>query len=325
MSRFYDTLKQANRFLSTPKEKTEAPPQSEVADVLAILNEPGPSQVPTPPDGPLEKQSGITGPLLPAEDCAIEDASRLTEGPPAATIPRNGSFGTFATASVDNKARLFSHTVDSMITEHYRLLRTQILQQQANRMFRSVLITSPGPGEGKTVTLLNLGLIFAMLPSFQVLVVDGDLRRGDVGKWLGIQNDHAGLSDFIEGTVQLEEAVLKSPSVPIRFMVRGNSKLPPAELLHSPRLRSGLQEMAAQFDLVLVDSPPTNLLADAQLLASACDAVVLVARAFSTSQKALEEATQKLRPFRLIGCVLNGGPPTRPYYQYSYSDLRERS
>lgn len=317
MSRFYDVLRQASRSLHTPPEQSNDL-QAEVADMLATVNEPGASQVAPSQVSPAEKESRATGPLLGTEDWVVEDVSRPTEEAPAAPIPRNGSFGTSTNTRLDHKARLLPHAADSMIVEHYRLLRTQILQQQANRMFRTVLVTSPGPREGKTVTLLNLGLIFAMLPSFKVLVVDGDLRRGDMGNWLGLKKDHVGLSDLIEGSVQLEEAVLKSPEIPISFLVRGSSKLSPAELLHSAQLRSGLEEMAARFDLVLVDSPPTNLLTDAQLLASACDAVLLVVRAFMTSQKALEEAMQKLLAFRVIGSVLNGTAPTRPYYGYSY-------
>jgi capsular exopolysaccharide synthesis family protein len=225
---------------------------------------------------------------------------------------------------LDAKTRLLLHTSDARIVEHYRLLRTQILQQQANRMFRSILITSPGPGEGKTVTGLNLALVFAMLPSFQVLVVEGDLRKGELGKWLGLGNDQPGLGDLIEGSASLEETVLKSLEIPVSFMVRGNSKLSPAELLCSPRLRSSLQEMTGHFDLVLVDSPPTNLLTDAQLLASACDAVLVVVRAFMTSQKELEDAMQKLLPFRLIGSVLNAGAPARSYDGYAYYRDGER-
>ena len=322
MSRFYDVLRQASRSLHAPPEKTGVEQSNdfpaEMADMLATGNEPGASQVDASPGSPAENESRATGPLQGAEDWVGGDVARPMERTPAAPIPQNGSFGTSTNTRLDHKARLLSHAADSMIAEHYRLLRTQILQQQANRMFRTVLVTSAGPREGKTVTLLNLGLIFAMLPSFKVLVVDGDLRRGDMGKWLGLKKDHVGLSDLIEGSVQLEEAVLKSPEIPISFMVRGNSKLSPPELLHSPQLRTGLQEIAARFDLVLVDSPPTNLLTDAQLLASACDAVLLVVRAFMTSQKALEEAMQKLLAFRVIGSVLNGTAPTRPYYGYSY-------
>ena len=324
MSRFYDVLRQASRSLHTPPEQSNDL-QAEIADLLATVQEPGASQVIPSQASPVEKDPHAGGPLHGAEYWVEGDASHPTEEAPAAPIPRNGSYGTSTNARLDHKARLLPHAANSMIAEHYRLLRTQILREQANRMFRTVLVTSAGPGEGKTVTLLNLGLAFAMLPSFKVLVVEGDLRRGDIGKWLGIKEDHAGLSDLIEGSVQLEETVLKSPEIPISFIVRGNSKLPPAELLHSPRLRAGLREMAARFDLVLVDSPPTNLLTDAQLLASACDAVLLVVRAFLTSQKQLEEAMQKLLAFRVIGSVLNGGPSIRPYYGYSYHRDGERS
>ena len=317
MSRFYDVLKQASQSLHAPQERTGVEQSdglpAEVSDLLGSLKAPEPSQAANPP----EVQSCAPVPLFHAEDFAVEDVSRPPEATPSVPIPRNGSFGTSATTRLDHKARLLLHAADSKIVEHYRLLRTQILQQQAESMFRTLLVTSPGPGEGKTVTLLNLGLTFAMLPSFKVLVLDGDLRKGDMGKWLGIKNDHPGFSDLIEGSVQLEEAVLRSREIPISFMVRGSSKLSPAELLHSPQLTTSLREMAAQFDLVLVDSPPANLVTDAQLLASACDAVLLVVRAFATSQKALEEATNKLLPFRVIGNVLNGASAIGSSYGYS--------
>jgi capsular exopolysaccharide synthesis family protein len=322
MSRFYDALRQANRFPGTPEEESSAPIPSGIAEMMAGLSKPETAAAPSSEEFPADEheQAGAPSPVpLPApRNGTGEEAVRETYSAPAAAIPRNGSFGTPILTSADHKARLISHATDSMVSEHYRLLRTQILQQQANRMFRTVLITSPNPGEGKTVTLLNLGLIFAMLPSSRVLVVDGDLRKGNVGRWLGVRDDQPGLSNLIEGSIRLEEAVLQSPSVPVRFMVRGNSGLPPAELLHSSKLKGIFQELAARFDLVLVDSPPANLLTDAQLLASACDAVLLVARAFSTSQKGLEEAAEQLRPFYLIGCILNGSPSTRRSYQYGY-------
>ncbi|OFW33774.1 MAG: hypothetical protein A3J28_04700 [Acidobacteria bacterium RIFCSPLOWO2_12_FULL_60_22] len=317
MSRFYDVLKQASRTLHTPQEKTGAEESgglpAEVADMLATVSEPGSSQVADSPASLLEKQSCATGS---PEHWVADDIPQPADDAPSVPIPRNGSFGTSANLRLDHKARLLSNATDSMIVEHYRLLRTQVLQQQAAKMFRTLLVTSPGPGEGKTVTVLNLGLTFAMLPSFKVLVVEGDLRRGSMGKWFGINEDQPGLSNLVEGSVQLEEAVLKSGEIPFSFMVRGNSKLSAAELLHSPQLGTSLQEMATRYDLVIVDSPPANLVTDAQLLASACDAVLLVVRAFATSQKALEEATSKLLPFRVIGTVLNGASVIGPSYGY---------
>jgi capsular exopolysaccharide synthesis family protein len=217
----------------------------------------------------------------------------------------------------DPKARLITNAADSVVTEYYRRLRTKILQQQATKPFRSLLVVSPSPREGKTVTVLNLGLTFATLPSFKILVVDGDLRKGNIGKLLGVEN-HLGLTNLLDGSATLGEAVLKCADVPVHILPRGNSKVPPAELLHSPQLGKQLRLVSEQFDLVLVDSAPVNLITDTQLLAGSSDAILLVARAFSTTRKSLELAVQDLSQFRIIGTVLNGGPRSQGYHYKGY-------
>ena len=179
------------------------------------------------------------------------------------------------------------------------------------------MVASPNPQEGKTVTTLNLALSFAMLPSCRVLVVDGDLRQGSLGKWLA-GDGRPGLSNLIDGTAWISDIVLKSDHFPRRFVLRGNSKAPAGELLNAPRLNGYFRQLAEQFDLVLVDSPPLNLVTDAQLLADCCDGVLLVARAFSTTRKALEKAVQDLQPFRILGAVLNGGSSVSPYRRYNH-------
>ena len=195
------------------------------------------------------------------------------------------------------------------------------MQQHAVKPFRSLLVTSPNPGEGKSVTALNLGLSFAMLPNFRVVVVDGDLRKGSLGKWLGVE-DRPGLSNLIDGTAKLEDVVLKSDDSPMCFVVRGTSSAAPAELLNSAELGSHLRRLGEHFDLIVVDSPPMNLITDTQLLAVGCDAVLLVARAFSTTCKAFEKTVQDLAPFRVIGTILNGGIKKRRgyggYYGYKF-------
>jgi Mrp family chromosome partitioning ATPase len=112
--------------------------------------------------------------------------------------------------------------------------------------------------------------------------------------------------------------VLKSDDNPMHVVLRGTSEVPPPELLNNASLGMHLRRLAEYFDLVLVDSPPVNLLADAYLLANHCDAVMLIARAFSTNQKDFDKAVQDLRRFRIIGTVLNGGAggltPRRDYY-----------
>ena len=83
--------------------------------------------------------------------------------------------------------------------------------------------------------------------------------------------------------------------------------MPAAELLNSPQLGFCIQKVSEYFSLVLIDSPPVNVVTDAQLLANSCDAVLLVVRAFVTTRKSLERTVQELQPFRVLGTVLNCG------------------
>ena len=216
---------------------------------------------------------------------------------------------------LDPRLPLMPHTEDNCIVEQYRKLRTKLQQENEAKPIHSLLVASPGPGEGKTVTVMNLALSFAMLPDFKVLVIDGDLRKGSVAKWLGLQGV-AGLSNVIDGSAKLEEVIFKGEDLHIYFMPAGTSQKPAAELLTSPALGKSIQDLAEHFDLILMDSPPVNLLTDAQMLAASCDAILLVARAFTTSSKALQKTLAELSSHRLVGTVLNGGMRGREYKNY---------
>ena len=291
MSRFYQVLKEASRDRQdTKREDAEGElVASRIRDIdLPVLTDTSETAVPV---AVLADE-----PRGPSSEEVIETVVH----------PLNWVIGNQAKVVLDQKQRLIPHAMDPVVLEHYRTLRTKILQEQSQRGFRSLIVTSPSPQEGKTVTVLNLGLCFAMLPSFKILVIDGDLRRGSLGNWLGMENT-AGLSNLIDGSAKLEDAVWKSDENSMNFMLRGTSEIPPGELLQSSQLKNHLLRMTELFDLVLVDSPPVNLMADAQLLAGNCDAVLLIARAFSTTRKALEKAVQNLLPFRVIGTVLNAG------------------
>ena len=239
--------------------------------------------------------------VFPEEEQRLADSANIAE-----------SIATPVEVALDPSARLIPHAVKS-VAENYRRLRTKILQLQEEKGFRSLVVTSATPQEGKTVTVLNLGLSLATLPSFKVLVMDGDLRRGSLGNWLGVNAQCPGLSNLIEGTVQLDEVILKSDRIPIHVITRGNTQVPD---LHSSELSEHFQRLNELYDLVLVDSPPVNLIADVQLLAASCDAVLLVARAFSTSKKDFERAVRELQRFKVIGTVLNAGG-SQDYYRYA--------
>jgi capsular exopolysaccharide synthesis family protein len=326
MSRFYEALREASRSPIKPDAKSaEGSP-----DVLGLVD-----SLASGIEAPAVKEQEVSDPPPQQEsrESSLESLHRdLVESakaqfhasaPQRDVVPQNGSAPhPVYEAPVNTQIRfdpnspLVTQAVDQAAVEHYRRLRTKILQQHADKPFKSLLVASPSPQEGKTVTVLNLGLSFAMLPDFKVLIVDGDLRRGTIGKLLGI-DDPPGLSNLMEGTAQLSDVVLHCSDLPLHFVLRGTSKVSPAELLHSPHVGDVFRRMTEAYDLVLVDSAPVNLITDAQLLAGTCEAVLLVARAFSTTRKGLEQAARELNAFRIIGTVLNGGTRAQLYRGYS--------
>jgi capsular exopolysaccharide synthesis family protein len=293
MSRFFETLKEASRSQPNPEPAPDVRPADQAMAATAAFVFPPLAEVPVPETEPADP--AFTQDELPAT--------------------RNGFRVQTISFHLDKKVPLIPHTVDNSIVEQYRRLRTKIQQQHTQLPIASILVASPGPGEGKTLTAINLGLSFAMLSTMRVLVVDGDLRKGTVGKWLGV-DDLPGFSNVIEGSATLEEVIFKAEELPVHFMFRGTSKKNSAELLNSRVLPQAMDRLKRDFDLVIVDSPPVNLIADAQMLAGSCDGVLLVARAFKTSNKAFQRMLKDLQPFRIVGTVLNGGMRAQLYHNY---------
>lgn len=263
----------------------------------------------------VEGKAEIAAPISPHTSSAVLTDPLEVDLTAPAPAPASKVAGIFQKTVLDRRARLIPHIADAGVVERYRMLRVKIMQERERAPFRSLLVASPNPQEGKTVTVLNLALSFATLPTFKVLVVDGDMRRGTLGSWLGVDDNRAGLSNLIDGSATLEDVVLESPDLPMHFILRGNSQ---AHDLESSHYAASFQKMAELYDLVLVDSPPVNVITDAQLLAANCDAVLLVARAFSTTRKALEHAVQNLQSFRMIGTILNAGEATSPHRYNGY-------
>jgi capsular exopolysaccharide synthesis family protein len=292
MSRLYEALKEANR------NRGNGNGHDHLLEALRVNGMEVPSE-----NGKIEPPHpvvALNGNEHYSEERAAVDLSSSLE----VDEPESTELATEAQAGLDHKARLLPYATNPTIVDHYRRLRTKILQQRELKPFRSLLVTSASPQEGKTVTVLNLALSFATLPNFKVIVIDGDLRRGTLGTLLGADDDHPGLSNLFQGSAKLEDVVLKSDQLPMHFMVRGKAQV---HDLHPSRFAGHIQRLGEIYDLVLIDSPPVNILADVQMLAANSDAVLLVARAFATTRKSLERAAQELAPFRILGAVLNAG------------------
>jgi capsular exopolysaccharide synthesis family protein len=327
MSRFYEALREASRSPAKPDaESAEGAPKGfELVEGIASRIEAAVVKEQELSASPLQQTNrefsleSLHQDLLESAKAQFPSSAPRRDVAPQKNVaaPHQAVSASVKTQiRFDPNAHLITQSVDQAAVEHYRRLRTKILQQHADKPFKSLLIASPNPQEGKTVTVLNLGVSFAMVPDFKVLVVDGDLRRGTIGKLLGI-DDHPGFSNLLDGTAQLNDVVLQCSDLPVHFMLRGNSKVAPAELLQSSHVDDVFRRMTEEFDLVLMDSPPVNLITDAQLLAGHCEAVLLVARAFSTTRKGLEQTARELNAFRVIGTVLNGSTRAQLYRRYS--------
>ena len=300
MSRFYEALKQASRSLNVQQEITGAGNP----DIAPILNEPEVSET---------AEIADLSPLSAGEAFSASSEPAISVQAVAPSAP----LGVATDAVLDKRARLIPNAEEPVILEHYRLLRTKIMQARAEKMFQSLLVASAIPGEGKTLTTLNLAFAFAMLPSFKVLVVDGDIRRGNLSRSFSVESLR-GLSNLLDGSARLNETVRKSAHIPFWYVTCGNSRLPAPELLalETSRWPALVRKMREHFDLIVVDSPPVSLVADAQLLAAGCEAVLLVARAFHSSCEALQKVSQEFRTSRVIGTVLNGSLTEGSYRRY---------
>ena len=211
----------------------------------------------------------------------------------------------------------------SVPSEHYRALKTKVLQFHESRGFKTLLVTSSGMSEGKTMTATNLALTMAKEINIRVLLVDGDLRRPAVHKILGFSYE-TGFADYLSGHIAMEEIVLAT-QIP-NFSVVPAGKIPdnPVELLNSQRMRSFLTYVTDKFDWIIFDSPPVAAMADSEILSTVTDGVLLVVRALVTPSDMLAKSIEALKGKNILGVVLNGFEDDKAkkysyYYQQSGS------
>jgi len=204
-------------------------------------------------------------------------------------------------------------------SEAYRALRTSVTFVNAEeRALRLICVTSPGPGEGKSTTAANLAITLAQQGA-HTLLVDADLRRPLVHRAFNLVQE-PGLTDILVGTAMLREAV--RPNVVPNLDVLPAGALPPnpSELLGSAAMHRLLDDLRAEYDTVIFDSPPALAVTDATVLGASSDAVILVLRAGETEEHAAQQAVEQLRRVhaRVAGAVLNGVAMNGDKYYYYY-------
>ena len=224
-----------------------------------------------------------------------------------------------AKLNVEANDKLIVVNRNYLSTEQYRRLAATLHEAQIDKGLKSVLVTSAVPREGKTLTVVNLALTLSESYGRQVLLVDADLRRPSVHEMLGIPNE-PGLSELLRSN-RVDPPILQvSPRLAV--LPAGRVHDNPLAGLSSDRMRTFLDEVSAQFQWVLLDTPPVGLLPDAQLLGRVAQAAVFVIRAGATPYAVVERAISELGRDCIIGTVLNGVeertlPATSYYGEYA--------
>src|SRR6266478_394684 len=227
-----------------------------------------------------------------------------------------------------NPDDLSVHRLDKLkqqggVAESYRVVRSAIIFSTPREKLRSMLVTSAVPREGKTTTCVNLAIGFSQVED-RVLLIDADLRRGEVHKYFGFEKDK-GLADILRGEATPEDVIKRGEVAKLDVINCGAYPANPAELLLGWRLKEFLDWAYKHYDRVVVDCPPVMGIADSAILGSAVDGVLFIIWAGRTSRRYVRVAkmTAVSRGAKVFGFVLNNLEPGRVgyyhYYPYYYS------
>jgi receptor protein-tyrosine kinase len=221
-----------------------------------------------------------------------------------------------------------SRTAGPMLVEQFRTLAATLLGAQGAQPIKSVIVTSPSPGDGKTHVAINLALTLSDSFRRRVLLIDADLRRPSLHRVFSVPNTQ-GLSEALKAKTDEKVAAVQI-SETLTLLPSGRPDADPLGGLSSERIKRIIADAASRFDWVIVDCPPVGVLADARLVAETVDAAVLVVRAGVTRFPDLQAAADAIGRERILGVVLNAVEPVEirggSYYRdYYYQREPEKS
>jgi protein-tyrosine kinase len=248
-----------------------------------------------------------------AEESARETA--LGEG----EVSSNGD-GEVIKVRADASYPLLVNQEQVVASEHFGVLRSRLLNAQARLGLRSVIVTSPQKGEGKSLVSLNLAISLAQLERHRILLVDGDLRIKGISHLLKVESE-SGLSDFLRGKTSFASCIRRT-NFPYLMVAGAGTQAEdclPA-ILEGSRWPEFLEKAREVADLIIVDSVPVAApIADFELLSAPCDATVLIVHLRKTTREALALTLQQMDS-KLVGVIINNQEPQMgsDYHSYYY-------
>jgi capsular exopolysaccharide synthesis family protein len=290
MSRIFDSLRKAGG-----KAADVALP---LIDKTAMANAASPSSVPAPADS----RAGT-------EDAELKPASkiRVVKARPLSDLPILPFDGTHPASA-----------------EQYRIVRTKIVQHPLQP--RLLAVSSPGAGDGKTISALNIAGALSLKGEVKVLLVEADLRHSNFCSLLQL-SDEPGLIDVLARKCTLEEAVMEIEQLPNLFLLGAGAFRPDAsELLDSPFGRAIFQTLRKKFHYVVFDCPPVGAIADYEVIQAVADGVIVVLRPDHSNRSAALELLSSLPKEKVLGVVINHVKPwllwRNAHSSYYYAESR---
>lgn len=208
----------------------------------------------------------------------------------------------------------------SPVSEQYRTIRTNLqFASSVDRKLQTIVITSSGPGEGKSTTSANLAVVFAKSGQ-NVLLVDADMRKPTVYKTFQLTNN-IGLSTVLSTGASVYESAQRTTIPNLSVLTSGPKPPNPSELLGSTRMDQVIAEAKELYDIIIFDMPPVVAVTDAQIMSSKADGTLLVIRENVTKKDDATKAKELLQlvQARMLGVVYNGAEQSKDQGYYYYS------
>jgi len=208
----------------------------------------------------------------------------------------------------------------ALITEQYKILRTNVLSINKVKPPKILVVTSSIHSEGKTITALNLAVTIAQSTQKpKVLLIDADMRRGRIAKYLGV-TQKMGLSEILTEQVKPSDALFNIDMENLTFVSSGSVPSNPVELLSSDRMRKFLILMKTKFDQIIIDTPPVISVTDAGIIGPMSDGVLMVIQAGRTQRGVVKRAVELLHQAhsKVLGHILTNIEYHLPEYIYRY-------
>ena len=201
--------------------------------------------------------------------------------------------------------------------EEFRTLRTRLNHMKSLQPIYSVVVTSPSPAEGKSLSAANLALAESHLAGNNVLLADFDFRRPLMHTMFGLDRS-PGITDYLLGKAPLHKCIRKVAGASLYIMPAGEAVINPLELLNLREVKLLLDRLPSLFNWIILDSPPLLFAADANLLSTLCHGTLLVVRIGHTTIDSVTRAMQSLCNNNVLGIVVNGARRGELYSKYTY-------